>query len=292
MAYVVDNAIIMAAGLSSRFAPISFEKPKALIKVRGEVLIERQIRQLREAGIREIIVVVGYKKEQFTYLEDKFGVIIVENNDYKIRNNNSSIWAAKNYLKNTYICSADNYFSINPFEKVVEESYYSALFADGETKEWCLEFDVNDRITDVIIGGRDKWFMLGHVFWSQNFSEKFVSILEKIYKNPSTADKLWESIYIEHIDELELKIRRYNSDEIYEFDSLDELREFDISYLVDTGSQIVKKCAKDLDCNECDLISFVPLKDEMGQVYGCSFECKDAVYEYDYETARLERICR
>ena len=45
MAYKVDNAIIMAAGTASRFAPLSFEKPKALIEVRGEVLIERQIKQ-------------------------------------------------------------------------------------------------------------------------------------------------------------------------------------------------------------------------------------------------------
>ena len=50
----VDNAIIMAAGTASRFAPLSYEKPKALIEVRGEVLIERQIRQLREAGVDEI----------------------------------------------------------------------------------------------------------------------------------------------------------------------------------------------------------------------------------------------
>ena len=58
------NAIIMAAGTASRFAPLSFEKPKALIEVKGEILIERQIHQLKEAGISEIIIVVGYKKEQ------------------------------------------------------------------------------------------------------------------------------------------------------------------------------------------------------------------------------------
>ena len=55
----VDNAIILAAGVSSRFAPISYERPKALIEVKGEVLIERQIRQLKEAGIPEIYVVTG-----------------------------------------------------------------------------------------------------------------------------------------------------------------------------------------------------------------------------------------
>ena len=67
MAYKVKNAIIMAAGLSSRFAPLSYEKPKALITVKGEVLIERQIRQLKEAGIHDIAIVTGYKKEKFEY---------------------------------------------------------------------------------------------------------------------------------------------------------------------------------------------------------------------------------
>ena len=50
-AYKADNAIIMAAGMSSRFAPLSYEIPKGLLKVKGEILIERQIRQLQEAGI-------------------------------------------------------------------------------------------------------------------------------------------------------------------------------------------------------------------------------------------------
>ena len=61
----VDNAIIMAAGTSSRFAPLSFERPKALIEVRGEILIERKIRQLRKAGIEEIVIITGYMAEQF-----------------------------------------------------------------------------------------------------------------------------------------------------------------------------------------------------------------------------------
>ena len=35
----VDNAIIMAAGTASRFAPLSYELSKALIEVKGEILI-------------------------------------------------------------------------------------------------------------------------------------------------------------------------------------------------------------------------------------------------------------
>ena len=75
--YKVDNAIIMAAGFASRFAPLSDIIPKALLKVKGEIMIERQIRQLIEAGIPDIYVVVGYKKEMFYYLSEKYGVHIV-----------------------------------------------------------------------------------------------------------------------------------------------------------------------------------------------------------------------
>ena len=97
------NAIIMAAGTSSRFAPLSYEKPKGLLKVKGEILIERQIHQLQEAGITDITVVVGYMAELFEYLKDKYGVILIKTEDYKERNNHASVYAAKDFLKK-YVC--------------------------------------------------------------------------------------------------------------------------------------------------------------------------------------------
>lgn len=229
----VNNAIIMAAGTASRFAPLSYEKPKALIEVGGEVLIERQIRQLKKAGIEEVVVITGYKAEQFEYLRDKYGVILVYNPNYLIRNNNASIYVARNYLKNSYICSSDNYFLQNPFESEVEESFYSAVYVEGETQEWCIE-EKDGWITNVTVGGKDSWVMLGHVFWSESFSRTFLNILEQEYDKQETTDKLWEMIYIEHINELPMKIRKYPSDFIFEFDTLDELKKFEKSYISDT----------------------------------------------------------
>ena len=95
MAIQVNNAVILAAGLSSRFAPLSYEMPKALIAVRGEILIERQIKQLQEAGITEIYVVTGDKHEAFQYLEKKFSVRLLYNEEYAVRNNHSSIYTKK-----------------------------------------------------------------------------------------------------------------------------------------------------------------------------------------------------
>ena len=135
----------MVAGLSSRFAPISYERPKGTLKVLGEVLIERQIRQLHEAGITDITVVVGYKKEYFFYLIDKYDVKIVVNRDYAIRNNNGSLWLVKDILANTYVCSSDDYFTKNPFESHVYKAYYSANYVEGPTDEWCITTGANGR---------------------------------------------------------------------------------------------------------------------------------------------------
>lgn len=206
--YTVDNAIIMAAGVSSRFAPLSYEKPKALTEVKGEVLIERQIRQLQEAGIREIYIIVGYKAEQFAYLQDKMGVQLIANDAYMTRNNHSSIYAARHLIRNTYICSADNYFLANPFEREVDESYYSAVYADGDTKEWCMQTDADGYISQVTVDGRDAWYMLGHAFWSEKFSERFLRFLEAEYEDPRTKGLFWENIFMNHLDVLKMKMRK------------------------------------------------------------------------------------
>lgn len=290
MGYKVDNAIIMAAGTASRFAPLSYERPKALIEVKGEVLIERQIRQLQEAGITEIIIVVGYMKEQFMYLQDKFGVIIVENDQYLTRNNNGSIYVARAYLRNTYICSSDNYFSENPFEREVDDAYYAAVYANGETKEWCMTEDADGYINSVTVGGRDAWFMLGHTFWTAEFSRKFLEILDEIYNLPETVDLLWESIYMRHLDQLKMKIRRYADDVVFEFDTLDELREFDTTYVEDTRSEILKEIAQTLRCSERDIVNVTAYKDTNNAAAGMRCQVNGVPYQYAYETKLLQRM--
>lgn len=280
----VDNAVIMAAGTSSRFAPLSYEKPKGLITVKGEVLLERQIRQLKEAGVDSIYIVTGYKSEEFDYLRTKYGVKTVHNPYYDTRNNNASIKAVEGILSNTYVCSADNYFNESPFEPEVECAYYAAVYSDGPTDEWCMKTDKDGWINSVTVGGSDSWYMLGHTFWDETFSDTFRRILDTEYDRPATADKLWESIYIEHINELHMKIRKYPRDYIFEFDTLDELRSFDQSYITDTRSVILKAVALDLGVEEKDLTHIARLKDPNStEAIGFTFEARGVHHTYLYD---------
>lgn len=279
--YAVDNAIIMAAGLSSRFAPISYEKPKGLLRVRGEVLIERQIRQLIDAGVTDITVVVGYKKEYFFYLRSKFGVKIVVNPDYATRNNNGTLWLVRDALANSYVCSSDDYFLDNPFERYVYEAYYACERVEGPTKEWCVTTGAGGRITHVSIGGADSLVMLGHVYFDRSFSEAFRAILERVYDRPETADKLWEEIYVDHIRELSMAVREYPAGEINEFDSLDELRSFDTHFIENVDSEIFDNIVSVLGCEKSDIHDFWPLKQGLTNL-SCHFAVGDVSEANEY----------
>lgn len=62
------NAIILAAGKGNRLHQLTKDIPKPLISINGTPIIEQQISFLKEKGISEIFVVVGYKSEYFEYL--------------------------------------------------------------------------------------------------------------------------------------------------------------------------------------------------------------------------------
>ena len=287
--YKVKNAIIMAAGLSSRFAPISYEKPKGLLRVRGEILIERQIEQLREAGICSITVVVGYKKEFFFYLEDKYGVEIVINPEYATRNNHSTLMVVRNKLSNTYICSSDDYFAENPFEPYVYQAYYAAQYCKGETPEWCIKEGPNKRIMGVTIGGKDSLIMLGHVYFDQKFSSRFVEILKDEYSLPETADKLWEQLYIDHIKELDMTVKQYPDGMINEFDSLDELRAFDPEFMVNVDSEVFDNIVKTLGCAREEIHNVYPLKQGLTNL-SCHFAINAGEYVYRHPGTGTDKL--
>lgn len=275
------NAIILAAGTSSRFVPLSQELPKGLLEVKGEVLIERQIRQLHEAEIDDICIVTGYKAAMFAYLSDKYGVKIVINEDYDKYNNTSSLIRVADRLSNTFICSSDNYFPKNVFIPNSEYSYYSACYAKGKTSEYCLFLDNDDIIKDVTVGGEDAWYMIGHAYFNEYFSNKFKPILTKEYEDESVRHQYWEDVYIKHISSLPpLKINRYADGQIVEFDSLDELRAFDHTYINDTRSSILKEIGRKLNCAESALKDFSKIPNTAGTLKFI-FQKDDETFLYD-----------
>lgn len=282
------NAIILAAGTSSRFVPLSSERPKGLLEVKSEILIERQIRQLKEAGVNDICLVLGYKANMFDYLRKKYGLDTVINEDFERYNNTSSMIRVKDRLANTFICSSDNYFPKNVFMPESEHSFYSACYAEGLTSEYCMATDDNGFIKNVSIGGENAWYMIGHAYFNQDFSKAFQSILTKEYENEYTRCQYWEDVYIRHIGTLPLlKINKYAPGGIEEFDTLDELRDFDRSYIEDTRSAVIKDIADRLNCPESELTDFSKIQTPDKRL---SFYFRKGGIKHSYDSGTITQL--
>lgn len=260
--YKVRNAVIMAAGMSSRFVPLSLEKPKGLLVVKNEVLIERQIEQLQEAGIQDILIVLGYKKEAFFYLEDKYGVKVLINPEFNTKNNTHTLYLAQKYIGNTYICSSDDYFEENVFEDYVYQSYYAAIHVNEKTNEYYMIPDSKMNISRVEKSGKDGYIMLGHVYWDHHFAAEFLDLLNKHHEIGDYDGNLWEDLFSDNVKNLPpMEVKEYPNDVIFEFDSLEELRVFDAYYVKNTHSKIMKNICKVLQCKESDILEFKAIKE-------------------------------
>ena len=120
----VNNLVLLAAGPGIRTLPLDREIPKSYLHVNGETLIERLIRQAKDAGIEQIYVVVGYHKEAFEPLIDKYGVTLIVNSSYSQDDNLISALLAAKHLSRAYLCPADLYFPTNPFCAYEFASWY------------------------------------------------------------------------------------------------------------------------------------------------------------------------
>ena len=72
------KAIILAAGIGSRLRPLTNDKPKCMVKLLDETLIERQIKIFHSYDINDNTIVTGYKSEVI----DMPGVNYVNNTNY------------------------------------------------------------------------------------------------------------------------------------------------------------------------------------------------------------------
>ncbi len=58
------KAVILAAGFEPQLLPLTQDRPKTMLEVKGRTILDRQIESLGRVGIRDVVVVRGYKKEQ------------------------------------------------------------------------------------------------------------------------------------------------------------------------------------------------------------------------------------
>ncbi|MCR5159874.1 MAG: phosphocholine cytidylyltransferase family protein [Prevotella sp.] len=96
--------VILAAGMAKRLRPLTDERPKCLLTVGGKTLLQRTVEAMVAAGIREFVVVTGYRGEMIrealnTCLPTEITIDFIHNADYEHNNNIFSLWLSMRHVK-------------------------------------------------------------------------------------------------------------------------------------------------------------------------------------------------
>jgi phosphoenolpyruvate phosphomutase len=93
------RAVILAAGFEPQLLPLIADRPKAMLEVKGRTILERQVETLRRCGVRDTVVVRGYRKEHVA-LE---GVRFVDNDRFAETGELASLFGAEPELDRPFV---------------------------------------------------------------------------------------------------------------------------------------------------------------------------------------------
>lgn len=129
------KALILAAGMGTRLAPLTDNCPKALVKVNGESIILKQIQNLYDNDVRDITVIAGYKAEllQETVFNKYPEINIINSIDYAVTNNMYSAYLARK------IIGDEEFLMMN-----------ADVFCDASVVSGLLDFDAPNAIVTEI----------------------------------------------------------------------------------------------------------------------------------------------
>lgn len=250
-----ENAVILAAGYGMRMVPINTEEPKGLLEVKGETLIERLIKQLHEVGVQDIKVVVGFMKEHYEFLIDKYNVKLVVNSHYKDWNNIYSLFLVKDDISDTYILPCDVWFEKNPFSTIEDESWY--LFGEEQVPGSNWQVKNNEKVRFNSSKGNK---MIGLAYLNEMQGKNISKLLEKSIEEKQYTS-FWEDV-LENKKNFLLKGKLISDNSHAEINSYEQLLDLDSgsTHLKNNAIEIIEDILK---VNKKDIHNIHTLKKGM-----------------------------
>ena len=231
--HTVERAIIVAAGIGKRLQPMTLTTPKPLVSVNGVRMIDTIVEAIHAASICEIDVVVGFLKEQFyEWARSYDGVKLIENPWYNECNNISSLYSAREHLKNAIVLDGDQIIS-DPriLHPDFTRSGYSCVWTDEETPEWLLTVEDGTVTRCSRTGGRRGWQLYSVSRWTEEDGLRLSAQLELEFICNKNRDIYWDDVALFcHPEDYSLTVYPIRPGDLREIDSFAELCELDPTY--------------------------------------------------------------
>jgi len=132
---MINLAVILAAGLGSRLAEITHDKPKGFLMIEGKSLIGRSVDNIHNAGIEQIIIGTGYLSGQYEQFSlNHNGIQCVKNNNYRISGSMATLFNLRDYIKNDFLLlESDLLYGIDSLEYLLSDERDNLILCSGAT---------------------------------------------------------------------------------------------------------------------------------------------------------------
>ena len=154
------RAFILCAGLGTRLRPISNQIPKCLLEVKGETLLERHIRKLKEINVSEIIINLHHKPDsikEFLNLKKNFGIDIIFSEEETLMGTGGALVKAKEEIgTETFILISGDLYTEYPLESLknnVNGAHLVSVKNDGSKGDFSIEKGIVIEGNDFNYGG-------------------------------------------------------------------------------------------------------------------------------------------
>lgn len=228
------RANILCAGFGTRLRPFTYLKPKPLLVIGGQPLVERTIRLLKADGVDDIALVVGYKHESFEYLVEKYGVQLIVSGQYATANNFSSLQLVAHRLGNSFVIDGDTYIRrpVVPLLRPGVSQFICQKTLQG--LEWELVTDADGRVLEVRKDSPSGYSMSGVSWWTEEAAALLRQELDR-----SGPDDYWEDSVIRILDKVPVHATPVDM-LLCEIDSLQDARALGLL----TADEVADQCSE------------------------------------------------
>jgi len=237
---MIENAIILAAGLGTRLKPITDNAPKCLTEVNGIPILKNMLKSLSECGIKHCWIVTGYRAEKIVEYVDNnsydINVNYLHNEIYEKTNDMYSLWIARKELKKgCVLLEGDIFFQTSTLKRALKHSksdnkslYLSGKY-NGIPNEVLIKTDKNLRIQSIeVLRGRSarmskySFMSSGILVINKEYGRNLSNWLDEAVRN-GNINILFDEVISEHLEEAPIYVFEIGHNEWVEIDTMRDL---------------------------------------------------------------------
>jgi L-glutamine-phosphate cytidylyltransferase len=240
------RVLILAAGRGTRISRYLSGRPKCTVDIGGEYLIKYTINQLKNKGIKDIGIIVGYEHDEIRKVLEGENVKYYFNPFFDVTNSIASAWFAREFINNDediMIMNGDVFLESDLIDDIISENQSPILFSDETRKEeadykFLYEDNILKKYGKELKGSDITGEYIGVAKFKQSFITIFLDQLDKMIANQQHS-VWWENILYELTKEMNIFVRDVEGkfwaevDYIEDYERILKFREYKINYNIE-----------------------------------------------------------